>query len=97
MKLNKIFSLFILPPSLAALYERLAKRDTDSLEQKLRRMENAKVEIAEAVNYDLCLVNENFGTCYNRLVSAFVHREWDETLAKSAKNFISELLKDNSK
>jgi len=49
--------IFILPPSMAELRQRLAGRNTDSAETIERRMVNAVREIREAVKSDYIVVN----------------------------------------
>ena len=50
-------SIFILPPSLSELEQRLAHRGTDRRETIRRRLENARREIRELVRYDYVVVN----------------------------------------
>jgi len=52
--------LFILPPSLARLEERLRGRGTDSEERIRLRLENARREIALAHEYDYAVVNDEW-------------------------------------
>jgi guanylate kinase len=51
--------IFILPPSMAELRQRLAGRNTDSAEIIERRMQNAVNEIREAVHFDYIVVNDD--------------------------------------
>jgi len=51
--------IFILPPTMAALRQRLSGRNTDSTEVIERRMLNAVSEIREAVNFDYVVVNDD--------------------------------------
>lgn len=50
--------IFILPPGMAELHQRLSGRNTDSVEIIERRMANAVKEIREAVKSDYIVVNE---------------------------------------
>lgn len=50
-------SIFILPPSLAVLEERLRRRETDSEEVIVRRLGEAKQEIQHAFEFDYVLTN----------------------------------------
>jgi guanylate kinase len=52
--------IFILPPSLAALRERLAGRGQDSAAVIERRMGAARAELAHYPEYDYLVVNERF-------------------------------------
>ncbi len=50
-------TIFIAPPSLSELKERLVDRKTDSFEQIALRMKNAQLELKQAQNYDYIIVN----------------------------------------
>ena len=59
-KLNdKALLIFVLPPSLAVLEERLTKRNTDDEEVIKLRLRNARNEIHFAQKYDYAVVNED--------------------------------------
>lgn len=51
--------IFILPPSLGVLEQRLRRRNTDSEEVILKRLRNARKEINFAEKYDYVVVNED--------------------------------------
>jgi guanylate kinase len=51
-------SLFISPPSLTELEQRLRGRETDSEETILLRLQNARKEIEAAVDYEYLIVND---------------------------------------
>lgn len=53
-------SIFILPPSHHTLLERLQKRGQDSPEVIVRRIANARGEIAHATEFDYLIVNDQF-------------------------------------
>lgn len=55
-------SVFLLPPNMQVLQERITKRSQDSLEAIEERMTAAMDEIAHWNEYDYVLVNEDFGT-----------------------------------
>ncbi len=54
-----LLTLFVLPPSVKVLRERLEGRNTESPEQIDRRIEVAQEEIKEAGSYDHAVVNQN--------------------------------------
>lgn len=59
-KLNdKALLVFVLPPSLVVLEERLTKRNTDNDEVIKLRLRNARNEIHFAQKYDYAVVNED--------------------------------------
>ena len=49
---GRVTTVFIMPPGLEALQERLAGRGTDSKAEVQRRLEVAKSEMLEAPHYD---------------------------------------------
>lgn len=51
--------IFVLPPGMAELRQRLSGRNTDSPEVIERRMTNAVSEIREAARFDYIVVNDN--------------------------------------
>lgn len=53
------FSIFILPPSIPVLRERLEKRSTDSAEEIERRIQKAEEEIKAAREYDATVINHD--------------------------------------
>jgi guanylate kinase len=53
-------SLFILPPSRAALAERLARRATDTPEVISRRLRDAAADMSHYREFDYVVVNDNF-------------------------------------
>ena len=57
-KISRV-SIFVLPPSVKVLRERLEGRKTDSPEEIERRIEAAQEEIKEAGSYDGTVVNQN--------------------------------------
>jgi guanylate kinase len=50
--------IFVVPPSLEALFHRLRSRATESVEELELRQRNAAVELARAGDYDHVVVNE---------------------------------------
>lgn len=58
-KLKNAIFVFIMPPSLEALRNRLLKRKTESLEQIEKRINLAKKEMEYTPYYDKVIVNDN--------------------------------------
>lgn len=67
-------SIFILPPSMAALKERLRRRAEDGEETIAQRLRNAAVEIEHWVEYDYVIVNEDLDRAFSQ-VQAIVTAE----------------------
>lgn len=59
--------IFINPPSMEELRERLVHRGTDSLAVIEKRMHNAEGEIARAGEYMFQVTNDELAICYKRL------------------------------
>jgi guanylate kinase len=59
--------IFILPPDVAELEQRIRERGTDSEEAIIRRLQQAKVEIAAADEFDYQTINDDFQTALDEL------------------------------
>lgn len=68
---NNCISIFILPPNLAALHERLVRRGQDSQEVIARRMQDAQNEASHANEYDYVIINDNFNEALADLWACF--------------------------
>ncbi|MEZ7874017.1 MAG: guanylate kinase [Bacteroidales bacterium] len=64
---EKALSIFIAPPSLEILRERLVKRSTDSPEAIEKRVAKAQKEMQFAGNFDKILVNDDLQTALNEV------------------------------
>lgn len=64
---NDVVSVFILPPSISALQERLMNRPGSTPDMVARRMEDAKCEIMHWRRYDYVIVNDSLDVAYQRL------------------------------
>jgi guanylate kinase len=62
-----VVTVFILPPSIAALEQRLRTRAQDSDSVIAGRMAKARDEISHWAEYDYVLVNDNLDLCYSRI------------------------------
>ena len=60
-------SIFVLPPSLEVLENRLRRRGTESEEAIQKRLGAAKAEIAKAVLYDYIIVNDDLETAVSEM------------------------------
>ena len=61
--------IFILPPSLKVLKERITKRGTDSEEVISKRMKEAVKEISVADRYDYIVVNDELSVAVDTVKS----------------------------
>ncbi|MEZ7817892.1 MAG: guanylate kinase [Candidatus Azotimanducaceae bacterium] len=62
-------SIFILPPSIQALEDRLISRGQNTSESIQRRLSEASIEMASAVDFDYLIVNDEFDTALVQLLS----------------------------
>jgi len=58
-QLPEALTVFIMPPSVEALQQRLIARGTETPEQRDVRLRNAEIEMAAAPEYDYVVVNED--------------------------------------
>ena len=70
-KVPDAVSVFILPPSRAALEERMRKRGQDSEEVIQRRLAAAREEMSHYAEFDYVIVNEVFDTAVAEMCSIF--------------------------
>lgn len=63
-------SIFIKPPSMDVLEERLRNRRTESEESLKIRLERAEKEITYADKFDRVIVNDNIETAYSKIYKA---------------------------
>jgi guanylate kinase len=59
--------IFVLPPSIAALEQRLRQRGQDAAEVIAARLQAARDEIAHACEYDYVIINDDFDTAVQDL------------------------------
>lgn len=64
--------IFVMPPSMAELEQRLRSRGQDSEDSILRRLAKAEAEIAAAAEFDSCIVNDDLDRATQDLVAAVV-------------------------
>lgn len=57
---NRALSIFVMPPSVKALRERLEKRGTDSQDVIEKRLEKAEYEMSFASQFDIVVMNDDF-------------------------------------
>jgi len=76
---NEPTLIFIMPPNMAALQERLQKRNTETEEDKQIRLAQAKKEMQCACMYDYIIVNDEFDVAYDILRSIVIAKEYINT------------------
>ena len=81
--------IFILPPSLKALQERLNKRNQDSEGDIEKRLAQAKIEITNGISFDQVIINDNFELAINDL-NLIIHL--DKKIPKERQNLVKNSL-----
>ena len=74
---DRALSIFIQPPSVEVLRERLIKRGTDSMEDIQNRVDKAEFEISIGPQFDYTVINDDLDTAVNEvhnLIANFVHQ-----------------------
>ena len=72
---ERALSVFVMPPSVKVLEERLIARGTDSKESIAKRLAKAEEEIAYSSKFDVVLVNDNLQQAFaqaERIVGEFI-------------------------
>ena len=94
-QVRKVFpqtiSIFILPPSMEALKERLSGRGTDSAEVISRRMAAARNEMRHANEFDYVIINDSLQQASNDLQSIITaaRLQYDHQLQRHVSLFAS--------
>lgn len=75
---NKALSVFIMPPSIKELENRLSSRSTESPDNIKKRIAKAGKEISEHIKFDKIIINDNLKDAVNqaeRLIIEFLGHE----------------------
>ena len=78
---DRALSIFIQPPSVEVLRERLIKRGTDSMEDIKARVDKAEFEISIGPQFDHTVINDDLETAVSEvhdLIAAFINAAEDE-------------------
>lgn len=62
-------AIFVAPPSIEVLKERLTKRGTDTTEVIAKRIEKAAEEISQQIHFDHIVLNDNLDAATNQVLS----------------------------
>ncbi|MFM5948479.1 MAG: guanylate kinase [Novosphingobium sp.] len=89
-----VVRVFLLPPSIAELRERLTGRGTDSPQVIQARMDRARAEISHWDGYDYVVVNDDVELCFEK-VRAILHAERMKRARQTGLiGFVRELMRD---
>jgi guanylate kinase len=75
--LDAVF-IFIVPPDMETLHQRLQQRDSDTPEVIAKRVENAQQELAQAARYDYVVINDKLDYAV-RTLHAIIEAEHSRT------------------
>lgn len=89
-------TVFILPPSLPALAQRLATRGQDSDEVIHQRLQKALEDISHWHEYDAVIVNDDFDNALQTLHKHLQHARWHALERNHAHQLVITWLKNNS-
>ena len=67
-RVPEAIKIFIIPPSLQVLEQRLRGRGTETEEQVLRRLQTAELELSRMSEYDVVIVNDELETAVDEFV-----------------------------
>ncbi len=75
-------SIFILPPTPEALWQRLSGRGQDSIEVVERRMRDARDEMSHYGEYDFIIVNDDFNQALEELRSVILGQRFRQSVQR---------------
>ncbi len=93
-KLPGALAIFILPPSMIDLWNRLEKRGTDSPEVRWQRFKAARNEIAAGRIYDFFIINDDLERAYHELEAIIIKGEPGLTSGEAGRECCDRLLKE---
>ncbi|MDR1208634.1 MAG: guanylate kinase [Holosporales bacterium] len=64
-----VVSIYLMPPSIDIVKQRIVARAQDSSEEIARRLANIEEEVKFASEYDYCVVNDDLAECVSNVVS----------------------------
>ena len=82
--------VFIFPPSIEALKERLQKRGTDDQKTIAKRLENARSEMSQSHFFDYWIINDDLNKAYAELRSIVVAEKLRPCFMRGRVSIISE-------
>tara|TARA_Y100001933_G_scaffold110158_1_gene110298 strand:+ start:82 stop:741 length:660 start_codon:yes stop_codon:yes gene_type:complete len=88
---TSVVSIFILPPSIKTLQERLLNRNKDDVKTVKLRMKEARSEISHWSEYDYILVNDNFEKVKKNIIKIIEIEKIKRNRQNTLPDFISKL------
>lgn len=90
-----VVSIFILPPSMRELQQRLNRRAEDTAEVIETRLQNARFEIQKWIKYDYIVVNEDLDRSYQAIRSIITAERLRRDRRPGLFDFINGLLEED--
>lgn len=87
-----VVTIFILPPSMAELRSRLIRRAEDAEEVIVKRLANARDEIARWSQYDYVIVNNDLQAAYESIKAILTAERLKRSRAVGLNDFVDQLL-----
>lgn len=87
-----VVTIFILPPSMAELRSRLIRRAEDAEEVIVKRLANARDEIARWSQYDYVIVNHDLQAAYEAIKAILTAERLKRSRAVGLNDFVDQLL-----
>ena len=91
MDVKRLVRIFILPPSIAELENRLRARGTDSEEVIEKRMAKAKNEISHFNEYDFIVVNDDIEKAFEEIKSIIITKRKQNIDQLALEKFVAEM------
>ena len=94
---SDLVTVFILPPSLQTLHDRLKTRGEDNFETINKRMQDASSEISHWPEYDYVIVNEDFSSSLAKITAILEAERSKRTRQIGLAEFVNQLRKHDLK
>ncbi len=91
LDVKRLLRIFILPPSIKELENRLRSRGTDSEEVITKRMEKARDEISHFNEYDYIVVNDNIEEAFEQVKSIIYAKRLQNIEQQQLEDFVAKL------
>ena len=91
LDVKRLLRIFILPPSIKELENRLRSRGTDSEEVITKRMEKARDEISHFNEYDYIVVNDNIEEAFEQVKSIIYTKRLQNIEQQQLEDFVAKL------
>ena len=87
-----VVTIFILPPSMAELRSRLVRRAEDAPDVIVKRLANARDEIARWSQYDYVIINDDLDAAYDAIKAILTAERLKRSRAVGLGDFVDQLL-----